>query len=183
MFIYSRSRQDVFHLHRLPQPFLMPNVTINTQIKQLCELSSNDWQSVRTLQSRGAILYLKLKYGSADTYILLSHSNNTPVHVQWLVPARKMKRRYPFLPPDAYAIISVVTAPNFRGNNIYPSQIQIVASSFLPTNDFWIWAASDNLPSIKGIIKAGAIKVAELIQTKWLFGIFSRILYLPTNKA
>lgn len=85
-----------------------------------------------------------------------------------------MKRRYPFVQNNDYAVISCITSSQYRGMNIYPSQIQKVAASQI-AEKYYIWAEKENYASIRGIQKAGAKKMTDLTQEKYLFGLYSKL--------
>jgi hypothetical protein len=156
-----------------------PKVSVDTEVVRIKHLTSLQWRHLKQLQGLLNVLYLRLRYGSADTRVLLAYSESALVHAEWIVPARKIRGRYPFVSTGSYAIISCLTSPRFRGLRIYPSQIQRVVKSSIATEEFWIWSASDNVASLKGIRKAGGAKVAELVQKKWFWGCMSRIEYFP----
>ncbi len=176
----SRTRNEVFVLKKNEiSDIVTPKVKVGTKILPLRGLKGNQLREVRRLQSRAAVAYLRLRYGSLNTYILLAYVEEALSHVQWIVPAKKIKGRYPFVTEGSYSIISCLTAPRFRGLGIYPAQLGRVMESAIPSNKYWIWTASDNISSIKGIRKAGGIKVREFIQEKWFWGCISHIEYLP----
>jgi len=175
----SRIKHEVFTLSRKLPDRVTAKVELSTKLLGLNELTSEHWRLLRGLQGRFTVLYLKWRYGSPQTYILLAYVDKTLVHIEWIVPARKIRFRYPFVTEDSYSIISCLTSQSFRGLGIYPSQIQKVVESDIPAKTFWIWTPSANAPSLKGICKAGGIKAAELVQKKWLWGCISHIEYFP----
>ena len=179
----SQVRNEVFVLTKgkISETFTA-GVKATTNILPLCGLSKNQWRELSKLQSKAAIFYLRFRYGSPDTYILLAFVEGALAHVEWIVPARKIRSRYPFVTDGSYSIISCFTLQSIRGLGIYPSQIQKVVESNIPAKMFWIWTASTNIPSLRGIRKAGGVKVAELVQKKWLWGFISSIEYFPERK-
>jgi hypothetical protein len=179
MFGYSRIKHEVFRVSKELSDKVHTQVDINTQISRLNELTPKQWKQLRELQGQFSVLYLRLRYGSADTYILLAYVEEELVHVEWIVPANKIRGRYPFVTKDSYSIISCLTSQSFRGLGIYPSQIQEVVKSNIPAKLFWIWTAYSNVPSLRGIGKAGGVKVAEIVQKKWFWGCISYIKYFP----
>jgi hypothetical protein len=179
MFGYSRVEYEVFTLGRDIPREISAKVQVNTKICRLGELTARHWRRLRELQGTFGTLYLRLRYGSADTHVLLAFVEEELVHVEWIVPAQKIRKRYWFVENNSYSIISCLTAKKFRGRRIYTSQIQEVARSDIPAKAFWIWTATANIPSLKAIRKAGAVKVAELVQKKWFWGIISSIEYFP----
>lgn len=180
LFGISQVRNEVFVFKKNKiSRIIMPKVKISTIILPLSELNRDQLKQIRAQQGKFAAYYLKLKYGSLKTYILLAYAGECLTHVQWIVPAGKIKARYPFVTENSYSIISCLTAESFRGLGIYPSQIQKVVQSDIPARIFWIWAPSTNTPSLKGIRKAGGIKVAEIVQKRWFWGCISHIEYFP----
>jgi hypothetical protein len=154
-------------------------VKLDTRILPIKVLTNKDWKQIKKLQGRLGTIYLKWKYGSPETMILLGFVEGKLAHIQWIVPAEKIKARYPFVTEGSYSIISCLTSQRFRGLGIYPSQIQKVVESDVPAKIFWIWTPSTNAPSLKGIRKAGGIKVAEIIQKRWFWGCVSHIENFP----
>jgi len=180
MFGGSEATNDVFVLKKNGiSDIVTSKAEVVTEILRLCALKRSWLRELKRLQGSTAVSYLKLRYGSGNTYVLLAYVDNTLAHVEWIVPAGKIRGRYPFVTEDSYSIISCLTAPSFRGLGIYPSQIQKVVKSDIPAKIFWIWSESTNIPSLKGICKAGGIKVGELVQKKWFWGCVSHIEYFP----
>ena len=173
---HSRTKQDVFVLRKNGRAqTVCPKVPVDTEIVRIKHLTALQWYRLKRLQGQLNVLYLRLRYGSAETRVLLAYSEGTLVHVEWIVPARKIRGRYPFVSGGSYAIISCLTLPTFRGLGIYPSQIQRVVKSSIATEKFWIWSACSNAASLRGICKAGAEKVGRFIHKKWLYGTISSV--------
>ena len=177
MFGYSRIEYEVFLFPEKPVEGIEPKIKINTKLLRMADITTEQWQKVRQIQNSLGVLYLKWRYGSSRTYVLLAYCGKKLVHIEWLVPAEKIKSRYPFVSRDSYAVISCVTVEDFRGQGVYPSQLQKVVESDIYASKFWIWTATDNTPSLKGIRKVGGIKVGEFIQKKWFCGLISQIKY------
>jgi len=154
-------------------------IQVGTKLLRLGEVTGEQWQQLRQLQGRFATFYLRFRYGAPDTRILLAFADAELAHVGWIVPAYKLQARYPFVSDGSYSIISCLTTGRLRGLRIYPSQIQKVVQSDVSAKRFWIWTESTNTPSLKGIGKAGGIKVGEFIQTKWFWGCTSHVRYFP----
>jgi hypothetical protein len=183
MFGYSQKRHEVFTFpENLPQK-VDSKIQIETKLLRLGEATTQQWMDLRKLLGRFAVLYLKWRYGSPETYILLAYVDKTLVHIEWIVPANKIRGRYPFVTKDSYSIISCLTSQSFRGLGIYPSQIQEVVKSNIPAKLFWIWATYSNVPSLRGIGKAGGVKIGEFIQEKWFWGCISHVEYCPEESA
>ena len=156
---------------------VVPKVKVDTKLVRMDEMRLSQWRQLKELQGFFSVRYLKFRYGSRNTYILLAYVEKKLVHVQWIVPAKRINRRYPFVTEDSYCIISCLTSQEFRGLGIYPSKIQHVVRSNILAKSFWIWTACTNIASLKGITKAGGIKVGEFRQRKWFWGGISRIRY------
>lgn len=175
----SRTRNEVFTLpEKIPQK-IDPKVELNTTLLRLGAMTAQQWGQLKQFQGKYTTLYLRFRYGGPDTHVLLAFIERELVHVEWIVPARKLKRRYCFVPDNSYSIISCLTRQDLRGLGIFPSQIQRVVKSDIPAKMFWVWAASTNAASLKGIRKAGGIKVGEFIHKKWFWGSISRTEYFP----
>ncbi len=179
MFGYSETRNEVFTLARRQYHKAESKIKIDMKLLQIRALTAWQWGQVKRLQGKFTVAYLRLRYGGPNTYILLAFAESKLVHVEWIVPACRLRRRYSFVSDDSYSIISCLTSRSFRGLGIYPSQLQKVAQSGIPAKMFWIWTASTNTPSLKGIRKAGGVKVAEVVQKKWFWGCFAKAKYYP----
>ena len=179
VFGYSKTRHEVFTLPKQLAKRTAPKVKLNTNLCRWDELTCENWRQLRKFQGRFTSLYLKWRYGSPATYILLSYIDKTLAHVEWIVPAKVIRARYPFVTENSYAIISCLTLPRYRGLGIYPSQIQKVVESDISAEAFWIWTAPTNGPSLKGIRKAGGVKIGRFIRTKWFWGCISHMRDLP----
>jgi len=179
---YSRVEYEVFTITEKAYKRLNPKVEIETKLLQLREVTSQQWRQLKQLQGQFTVLYLKFRYGAPDAHILLAFAGCELAHVEWIIPAYRLKGRYPFICDNSYSIISCLTTEGFRGLWIYPSQIQKVIESRISAKEFWIWTASTNISSLKGITKAGGIKVGKFIQRKWFWGCISRIKYFPHRK-
>jgi len=180
---YSQTIYEVFVFTKKACRRIEPKVEVETKLLPLGAVTREHWRQVGQLQGRLAVSYLKFRYGSANTYVLLAYFGEELVHAEWIVPAEKIKGRYPFVADGSYSIISCLTLQSFRGLGIYPSQIQKVVKSNIQAETFWIWTASTNAQSLKGIGKAGGIKVGEFVQKKWLWGCISHIEYFPERSS
>ncbi len=179
MFGYSRIKYEVFVFPDKQAQGVEPKIEIDTKLLQLSEVTAKQWRQLQELQGRFAVLYLKWRYGSSDTHILLAFIRGRLAHVGWVVPARKIRPRYPFVTKNSYSIISCLTARRFRGLGIFPAQLRKIIDSAILSDQYWIWARSDNLSSIKGIRRAKGVQVGEFVQRKWLWGCMSHIEYFP----
>ena len=172
---YSLYKHQVYTFPKTLTNIVTAKTNISSKILLCNDLSRHELDQIIRIQGSFALRYLLFRYGSPQTYILLAYTDRSLAHIQWLVPAKKIRSRYSFVPPDSYSLISCLTAPQFRGLNIYPNQIQHVLQSDIPANSFWIWAVSNNHASLRGIQKAGGIMAGKFIQQKWLYGCFSKI--------
>lgn len=178
MFGYSEARSEVFTFSKLSQE-VNPRIKLETKLLRLSEVTAQQWRQLKQLQGKRSVLYLRLRYGSPDTYILLAFAKGKPVYVQWIVPSKKIRSRYSFVKKNSYFIIACLTAPDFRGLGIYPSQIQKVVQSDIQSETYWGKTSRDNIPSLKGIYKAGGVKVGEFVEKKWFWGCFRSTKYYP----
>lgn len=177
MKFYSKVCFELFVLSKQIDVNVMSKTDLDTKIERFDELTAQDWRRIKKLQGGLRVSYLKYRYGSPETYVLCSYADDELVHIEWIVPPHKLKSRYPFLPGNSYSVISGLTLNDFRGLGIYPSQIQKVMASSIGASQFYIWAASDNIASLKGIRKAGGAKIGEFVQTRWLWGGISNVSY------
>lgn len=180
MFGVSQTRNDVFVLKKdKTSDIVTDRVKVTTKILPLRALKHSQLRELSELQGKATVCYLKFRYGSPNTYILLAYIGKTLAHVEWIVPACKIKARYPFVTDGSYSVISCLTSMEYRGWGIYPSQIQQVISSEIPSHTYWIWANSNNMGSLRGIRKAGGVKVGEFVQKKRFWGCISHVKYFP----
>jgi len=175
MFGYTEKENIVFHINREDiKTKLEPQVRIETVIFKVSELSSEQYSRLVQFTGMFHLLYLRLKYGFKETYILIAYADDEIAHVEWIVPTKKISKRYRFVTNNSYAIIGCVTRPEFRGKGVFASQIQRVACSDIQSEKYWIWAGASNLSSLKAIRKAGAVEVGKAVRKKWLFGLISK---------
>lgn len=172
---YSKVINEVFTLPGEKPLRVHSRIDLESKFLRISELTWKHWRALVKFQGFLTVLYLSLRYGSRDTFVSLAFIGDTLVYVQWLVPTKKIQKRYPFVSKDSYAIISCLTSEEFRGKRIYPSQIQEAVRLDTQSKEFWIWADSENMPSLRGIRKAGGMKVGKIVQKRWLWGIISRV--------
>lgn len=142
-------------------------------------VTASVWRDLRGLQGSRSVISRRLKYSSTDTHLLVNYSDNRLIHAEWIVPAYKMKHRYPFLPQDCHAIIACTTHPEFRGRGIYAEQLKVLKSTKISGN-YFIWANENNQPSLRGILKAGGKEYGHLVQTQ-VFGFVASRLFVPAS--
>ncbi len=172
---YSEKENIVFTIKKedTNTPF-EPKIETKTIIEKINNLKLIHYHKLKKLIGPVNYFYMRFKYGFKDTYILLCLSNNKIAHIEWIIPAKNIKKRYKFVTNGSYAIIGCVTTPEFRGNGLFPTQIQKVVNSKIPAEKYWIWAGVSNTPSLKGIRRANAQEVGIAKRRKWLFGLFSK---------
>lgn len=142
-------------------------------------VSSTVWRDLRTLQGTRPVILRRLRYGSSDTHLLVNYSDNRLIHAEWIVPAYKMKRRYPFLPQDCHAVIACTTHPEFRGQGIYIEQLKKLRSTRI-SNNYFIWTDESNQSSLRGIQRAGGQEYGHLVQVH-AFGFVASRLFVPAS--
>jgi hypothetical protein len=179
---YSKVKYEVFKFQKNCEE-IAPKVDIETKFLRLNEVTHQQWKQLKQLQGKFTVTYLKLRYSSPDTRILLAFCKEKLIHVEWVVPAKKIQHRYHFVTKNSYLIISCLTSTDFRGKGVYPSQLRRVIESSIPTDTYWGLAATENIPSLKGISKAGGINTGEFIQEKWFWGCISHAEYRPKESA
>lgn len=137
-------------------------------------LSGTDWKGIEALAGRFSTFYLRLFYGSRRTALLLVMEEERVVAVLWVVPGKRIRRRYHFVSQESSAIIACVTHPSCRGLGLYPAGIRAIAASGHSPR-YFIWAHKTNAASLKGIMKAGGVKFGEFTRVRWLRGLMTSI--------
>ncbi len=174
---YSKTRFELFELQPRSLTALTPAVDIDTHVTPVGTLNRNQWRQLQRLQGILPTWYLRWRYGSDQTYVLLAYLKEKLVHVEWLVPAEKLRSRYPFLSIGSYSLISCLTDEHCRGLGIFSSQMQCAAKAGFVRQQCLVWAASTNHPSIRAIRKAGAAGIGHFVQTKRFWGLLSHVEY------
>lgn len=160
---------------------VIPKASIKSEISPMNRITMKKKLDLYRFQGFIRVSYLLMKYGSPKSYLLLAYVDKALVHVEWLIPAEKIKSRYPFVDKNSYSIIACITRPDFRGRSIFPSQIQKVVMSEIPANKYLIWAEKSNIASIKAIEKSGAQHTGFFIQCRVLAGLVTTIKYRMKN--
>jgi hypothetical protein len=150
-----------------------------TSIIPMEMVSAAVWRDLGALQGTRPVILRRLRYGSTSTHLLVNYSDNRLVHAEWIVPAYKMKRRYPFLPQDCHAVIACSTHPEFRGRGIYTEQLKKLRSARI-SDKYLIWADEGNQPSIRGIQRAGGREYGHLVQVHAIGFVTSRT-FVPAS--
>ncbi len=158
---------------------ITPKIEVKTEILPLHKLNKQVVKKVTGLQGGLSFLYLRFIYGSPETYLALAWEGEQLVHIGWITPSKKCRKRFPFIPEKAYMIGPCQTAPLYRGNRIYPFVLQQISRSLRGFNEYWICTNEKNIASIRGIEKAGAKKVGRFVQKRWFWGRLTSIKYYP----
>ena len=153
-----------------------------SELKRLYALTRDDLTNVRKLQGSFSATYLRLVYRSPHTHVLLIRDGSRVAGILWAVPGRVVRKRYPFVPNNAFAIISCATAVEHRGQGLYPNGIRTLAASGLAAK-YFIWAHDTNLPSLRGIEKAGGSVVGHFIRKRWFRGLIAKVEYRKRNES
>jgi len=177
---YSEYRGEAFVLYRGQELVdIVPQIEVKTEILPLYSLDKQVVEKIVGLQSRLSFVYLRFVFGSAETYLALAWMGEQLVHIGWITPSKKCKKRFPYIPEKAYMIGPCQTAPSFRGNRIFPFVLQQISRSLPGCDEYWISANEKNLASIRGIEKAGARHVGRFVRKKRLWGCLRSTKYYP----
>lgn len=156
------------------------------EITALCELSVSiervnglrykTWTEIYRVLGAFATIYLHLRYSRSDARILIARRDGAIAHLQWIVPESHIGKRYSFVSPGGWAVISCLTAEDCRGMGIYPAMLQLVVKSGI-SKTYLIWADNRNVASIRGIERAGGHFIGSFIQRKRLKGLVSKVIF------
>jgi len=123
--------------------------------------------------------YLKIfkKFLDIGDVGYLGYINGKCIHRSWVKKGEQTVRLQKFLPyklkNNQIFIHMCETAPEARGKNVYPSVLCKIINDFKNNYEILIAVNSKNIPSIKGIEKAGFV-LAEKQKIKVILGIISR---------
>ena len=176
---YSERVFDVFKFDKHLSDKIKSRVEVESKLLRVDAVSSEQWKHVHCIQGLIVATYLRLRYGSPDTHIILGYVDGKIAHVEWVVPSKKIRSRYPHVTDRTYFITACVTSPQFRGKRIYPNQLRKVVDSQIENEVYWGSTEQSNIASLKGIKRAGGRKTGEYVHRKWFWGIFSKIKYFP----
>ena len=110
-------------------------------------------------------LFQIVTFGKAKVYCY--RLNGELVHTSYVIPKCY---KFPFMSKWDYEIGPCFTYPKFRGKGIYPQMLKYICSSISTEKTvFYMIVDETNLPSIKGIEKAGfqrcgTIKVTRILK-------------------
>ena len=75
--------------------------------------------------------------------------------------------KYSFMRKEDIQIANCYTDPLFRGNQLYPFALSIIAEEYA-NNAVWVGSRSDNNASLSGIKKAGYILISKVYKSMFL---------------
>ena len=75
--------------------------------------------------------------------------------------------KYSFMRKEDIQIANCYTDPLFRGNQLYPFALSIIAEEYAD-NAVWVGSRSDNSASLSGIKKAGYILISKVYKSMFL---------------
>lgn len=108
------------------------------------------------------LLFQVMTLGKAQIYYV--KSGNDIIHTSYVIPACI---KFPFMDRDDLEIGSCYTYPVFRGKGIYPKVLSAICRRRAnDTSTFYMIVDETNLPSIKGIEKAGFVKCGSVQKSK-----------------
>lgn len=108
------------------------------------------------------LLFQVMTFGKAQIYYV--QSGNDIIHTSYVIPACV---KFPFMDRDDLEIGPCYTYPAFRGKGIYPKVLsEICRRRGNDTSSFYMIVDDTNLPSIKGIEKAGFVRCGSVQKSK-----------------
>lgn len=108
------------------------------------------------------LLFQVMTFGKAQIYYV--QSGNDIIHTSYVIPACA---KFPFMDRDDLEIGPCYTYPAFRGKGIYPKVLsEICRRRGNDTSSFYMIVDETNLPSIKGIEKAGFVRCGSVQKSK-----------------
>ena len=177
---YSQYISEVFVLYRGQQlDEVVPKIEVKTEILPLLYLDKKVTEEIIKLQGYFSFAYLRLFYGSPETFLGLAWVGEKPALIEWAIPSRKLRHRYPFLPEKAYVLVDSYIAPQFVDDRIHLFLLQQIISSLPASNEYWVLVNEKHLASIRGIEKAGAKHVGRYVRKRWLWGCLRSTKYHP----
>lgn len=109
------------------------------------------------------LLFQVMTLGKAQIYYV--QSGNDIIHTSYVIPACA---KFPFMDRNDLEIGPCYTYPAFRGKGIYPKVLsEICRRRGNDTSSFYMIVDETNLPSIKGIEKAGSVRCGSVHKSKF----------------
>ena len=109
-------------------------------------------------------LFQIITFGKAKVYCC--RQNGELVHTSYVIPKCF---KFPFMGKWDYEIGPCFTYPKFRGKGVYPQMLKYISSNVGAENSiFYMIVDETNLPSIKGIEKAGFQKCGTIKVSRFL---------------
>lgn len=175
---YFKYIGEAYVLYRGQQPNeIVPKIEVRIEVLPLQSLSKKAVQAIISLEGYLSFLYLRLAYGSPETYLALVWVGEKLAGIEWAIPYKKCRRRS-FIPEKAYMLAAGYTAPPFRGNRIHPFMLQEIGRRIPGCDEYWMLVHENNVPSIKGVEKVGR-HVGRFVQKRWLWGCLRSTKYYP----
>lgn len=120
-------------------------------------------EKVRIKTALIRLLFQVMTLGKAQNYYV--QSGNDIIHTSYVIPACA---KFPFMDRNDLEIGPCYTYPAFRGNGIYPKVLsEICRRRGNNTSSFYMIVDETNLPSIKGIEKAGFVRCGSVHKSKF----------------
>lgn len=108
------------------------------------------------------LLFQVMTFGKAQIYYV--RVGNDIIHTSYVIPACA---KFPFMDRDDLEIGPCYTYPAFRGKGIYPKVLsEICRRRGNDTSSFYMIVDETNLPSIKGIEKAGFVRCGSVQKSR-----------------
>lgn len=115
------------------------------------------------------LMFQLITFGKACVYYV--QSGEKLVHTSYVIPACA---KFPFMESDELEIGPCYTYPDFRGKGIYPKVLsEICRRRGSDAMSFYMIVDETNIPSIKGIERAGFVRCGTVHKSK-----FSKRYYL-----
>lgn len=109
------------------------------------------------------LLFQVMTLGKAQIYYV--QSGNEIIHTSYVIPACA---KFPFMSRNDLEIGPCYTYPAFRGKGIYPKVLsEICRRRGNDTSSFYMIVDETNLPSIRGIEKAGFVRCGSVQKSKF----------------
>ena len=122
------------------------------------------------LHEGSVLLYLfwyLFTFGRYRVFYVVERKTNKIAHFSNIIPKIF---KYSFMKKEDLFIVNCYTDPLFRGCRLYPFALSYIAKS-LGNQVIWGGVRIDNVPSIKGLEKAGFKKVINVYKSR-LLGVY-----------